>query len=458
MQIMSIRFHLSYLIILSFNLASYSQQKKDLPKIVNWGPEMTEVKNQGDRAACASFATIGLVEYAIKKKYGIELNLSEQYLNYLSLRYSDKKTECTDLHECLEKVKDVGVLLEQDWPYQPSYFRKGYPCDKYNIGDSNSPTVCYSHKGPSIEVQTRLLMPNLSIRVQHPTNIAKVKKLLDHNYPFIFSFPLSGYNAKYDSAKLELTSTYIDEFKLASKSKKKLDAFYDRTDLHFAIICGYNEEKSLFYIRNSWGKGWGNGGIGTISFSELSKYFELVTGFATAYYVKLIDTTGLNIPIVKNVRKIEVTEVTSYPVINKDSTLTLNIQGIIKNLGFRNLEIRSVLVASRTIDGKEVREEMKLSKQEDLLLNDSYARKVWVHSPDSTFKEDLVWSKSNPLKLVFPKEMLLCQKVKEALKDKTTTIILQTRFLTSNDIKENESLLRLDHILDLNSIVKSNGN
>lgn len=428
-------FLLSHLVTFSV----FSQLNPDSAIIVNSASSMTEVKIQGNRLACASFAVIGLIEYNLKKKYGIELNLSEEYLNYLVLENTKEKTEMTSLQACLDKAKD-GVLLEEDWPYQPSYFSKGYPCDTHEMESKSSPSFCYSHFKPPLDIYQKKLKPTFKVRVNSmPYSIEKIQRILEKNHFVIFTYPAEGFNAGYEDGKIWLDSALTARLSIL---KGDDDPYLDSIVNHFAIIYGYDEEKSLFYVRNSWGKEWGNDGNGTISFAELKKYLFSV------FLIKNIDTTGWKASKVKNPSKIKVTEMTSYPVLNKDSSLTLNIQGVLKNLGYKNLEIRCILIASKTIDGKEVREEIKLSDREKVLFQDSFARKVWVHTPDSIYREHLVWSESKPLKFTFPKEILFCKRLREVLKEEDTKIILQTSFYSTSDIIEQERLIRFDHLID----------
>ena len=50
---------------------------QNLPRVVDLSHDMTPVRDQSDRLTCTHFSTIGIVESAIKKDLGIEVNSSE---------------------------------------------------------------------------------------------------------------------------------------------------------------------------------------------------------------------------------------------------------------------------------------------------------------------------------------------------------------------------------------------
>ena len=105
-------------------------------------------------------------------------------------------------------------------------------------------------------------------------------------------------------------------------------------------------DKKIFYVRNSWGKNWGNKGIGTISFTEFFKFPVSIFSFVST------DATAIRFPKTVKQPAIEVSGMKLNPVINPDSSLTLTIQGTINQLGNRNIEVRSELLTGRMVNGK----------------------------------------------------------------------------------------------------------
>ncbi len=63
---------------------SYSEiSTTALPRKVFLKDYQTSIKNQGGRGTCVSFAVAGAIEALYKRKYGLNLDLSEQFLNHM---------------------------------------------------------------------------------------------------------------------------------------------------------------------------------------------------------------------------------------------------------------------------------------------------------------------------------------------------------------------------------------
>jgi hypothetical protein len=89
--------------------------------------DLTCAKDQGRRGTCATFATVGAIEYQVKKKYGLSVNLSEQaYYDRVAALW-DKRLY-RDGHwpsPMLAQAEAESWLfpLEDHWNYNPSKHR-----------------------------------------------------------------------------------------------------------------------------------------------------------------------------------------------------------------------------------------------------------------------------------------------------------------------------------------------
>lgn len=88
---------------------------------------LTCVKDQGGRGTCATFATVGAIEYQVKRKYGLSVNLSEQAYYDRVAAFWDKRLYA-DGHwpsPMLASAESENWLfpLEDHWYYNPSRSR-----------------------------------------------------------------------------------------------------------------------------------------------------------------------------------------------------------------------------------------------------------------------------------------------------------------------------------------------
>lgn len=131
---------------------------KDLPQMVDLSGDMTAVKNQSDRGTCTFFSTMGIIEGTIKKDLNLDLNLSEEFLNYTAKKNGNYESmEGSVVMDNIRAVYHSGLLLEDDWSYQSSWFRKGLPCGDYEATDSNAPKICFSHNRPNEKALKRII-------------------------------------------------------------------------------------------------------------------------------------------------------------------------------------------------------------------------------------------------------------------------------------------------------------
>jgi C1A family cysteine protease len=206
-----------------------------LPKSVDWVKDgaVTDVKNQGFCGACWAFSAVAAVEGARvvqAKKQGIQnvtlVSLSEQQL--LDCDFSD--------HSCLGGLMDnafhfeegmEGFCSNEDWPYVKH--RHWFQCNHYK-GLCNPVSHTKLSSFVDITNSTSSLMKAISIQ---PVSVA-----IDASSP-----------------RFQLYKEGILDFDCGVE----LD--------HGVTAVGYGEEdgKKFWYIKNSWGPSWGEGGYVRLS-------------------------------------------------------------------------------------------------------------------------------------------------------------------------------------------------
>lgn len=388
---------------------------------------MTEVKSQSSRNTCASFTLIALLEYEIKKHSGNDVNLSEEYLHY-SIKKEDNSnhSEITSMMKCTEHASKNGVLFENDWPYVPSFYNRGYPCEKNTEGDSSTPFYCNGHFDPPADIKQKQI--NLKFDVTRiPMSIRKITTwIYEKNQPCAFIFPI-------------IDTNWISNYGHVTVNRKR---YYETTEHnnHYAIICGYDLKKEVFFIRNSYGKEWGNNGYGTISFSDFRKYAG-----AEVLFINVIDTNSFKIKEPLEPFKTTVSFENIEATTNPDQSITLKLQGFIDSLGRRNIEIRSYFIVVHE-NGKKFRIELLSNEVET--VDDYYVCHVWRYRSDSAFITKLIWDEKNPLTILIPNNIVFKTNLQKFVADPNTRIQLLVSYSIGSDTVEDSEnniiFLKLD--------------
>jgi hypothetical protein len=302
-------------------------QLTDLPKLVDLSADMTPAKNQSDRGTCTFFTVIGLVEAAIKKDLGKEVNLSEEYLNYAAKKSGPNQLlEGSVVEDNVKGMRTQGLLLEEDWSYQASWFEKGRPCQDYKATDKSVPKTCYSHNKPNKKAMSRLI----DARGITVTPIAKdtnaiIRFLAEKKRPLIMSVNVN-FKAWPDSGETDYNEDYRNEC---------LEPGSDCGG-HSIILTGYDMEKRVFMFKNSWGKEWGKNGYGTIPFDVVDTYVNEIL-----YYAEV--TGEIKLPEEKSTEiKLNKFEVETY--VNEDKSISIAIDSEVDETSGKMLYISSYLI------------------------------------------------------------------------------------------------------------------
>jgi hypothetical protein len=247
---------------------------KDLPKVVNLSSSMTSVKNQSNRGTCTLFTTMGILEAAIKKDLHLEVNLSEEYLNYETKSTGHfPDDEGSQVGADIEGMQSGGILLERDWSYEPTWFGKGLPCEGYENTDTSAPSYCYSHYAPDASTLKKVISTQ-GIKfgsIEKDTN-AIIRFLAEKRRPLILAVTIN-YAGWPDNG-----NAYYDE----TLRQECLNGTAECGG-HSIILTGYDLNKKVFFFKNSWGKEWGQDGYGTLTFESVDNYFDV----SPLYYVNV---------------------------------------------------------------------------------------------------------------------------------------------------------------------------
>jgi len=196
-----------------------------LPEKIDLRPNCSPIEDQGALGSCTAQALVGNLEFLKVKKLKKLLNFSRLFLYYNERLI--RKTTATDsgasLRDGIKTLVKAGDCLEELCPYNIDKFTTRPNAKAYHNALLYQ-ILGYYRLGSTLEM----------------------KHTLSLGCPFVFGF------AVYDS------------FELAGVSKTGIVPMPQKDERmiggHAVMAVGYEENKQVFIVRNSWGKSWGDHG------------------------------------------------------------------------------------------------------------------------------------------------------------------------------------------------------
>lgn len=185
------------------------------------------IYNQGELGSCTANAIAAAYEFDEIKQDEDSIFVPSRLFIY----YNERNMENTintdsgaSIRDGIKSINRYGVCPESDWPYNILKFTEK-PTDE-----------CYTTAKKHISVKYR--------RVSQ--DIHDLKSCLQEGFPFVFGFIV------YPSFEtIEVTNS--GNMIMPEKNESPLGG-------HAVMAVGYNDEKKVFIIRNSWGTEWGDKG------------------------------------------------------------------------------------------------------------------------------------------------------------------------------------------------------
>lgn len=171
----------------------------------------TPIKNQGSCGSCWAFGTLGAMEAAYKKKYGTTLDLSEQYLvSCNTLGYG-----CDGGWFAFAMCKSPGAIIESCFPYKAV----DAPCTY-----CTNPTRYKVYSYGSVS-----------------NTVTKIKTAIQTYGCVTAAVYVNSYFQAYRSGTFTgCTSGSVN---------------------HAIILCGWDDARGAWRLKNSWGTSWGESGF-----------------------------------------------------------------------------------------------------------------------------------------------------------------------------------------------------
>jgi C1A family cysteine protease len=171
----------------------------------------TSIKDQGNCGSCWAFGTIGAVEAAYKLKYGTTLDLSEQYL----VSCNSSGYGCDGGWFAFAMCKSPGAILESCFPYKAVDAACSYCSNptRYKVASYGSVS----------------------------TSTTGIKNAI-YTYGCVAA------------------AVYVNSYFQAYKSGT-FNSCQNKSCNHAIVLCGWDDAKGAWLLKNSWGTGWGINGF-----------------------------------------------------------------------------------------------------------------------------------------------------------------------------------------------------
>jgi len=227
--------------------------KTTLPNITSW---LNAVKDQGELGTCASFTAIECLKFVHNKD-----SLSQAYMIVKAEQSEDCLNNGLTIGTAMKTAEQTGTIGQSWWKY-PNYLEQVRIINKDQSNTSNW-NVCmripYNHTQESElikfgfqEVKNLFALEQGSCAPGQKCDFRKdedIKVALE-----LYKTPVAIATSVRSNSEWDRTGN------ISTKSG-------DETGYHGVTIYGYDDKKQVFNFKNSWGKNWGNQGLGTISYS-----------------------------------------------------------------------------------------------------------------------------------------------------------------------------------------------
>jgi C1A family cysteine protease len=207
-----------------------------LPTIIDLRLQCSPVENQGNLGSCTANALVGNLEFLELKEQIPYLDLSRLFIYYneRAIEGTVKEDSGATLRDGIKSLVKIGYCAEKMWDYDIKKFAQ------------KPPFRCY------IEARHHRIKEYFSLLTQ-----SELLTCLADGYPFVFGISIYESFESNEVAKNGIVP-------MPSMSERNLGG-------HAVCAVGYDLDKKIFIVRNSWGEKWGNKGYFTLPFDYIDK-------------------------------------------------------------------------------------------------------------------------------------------------------------------------------------------
>lgn len=198
-----------------------------LPTKIDLRPKCGPVYDQGELGSCTANATLGLVQMVEDEETNANRPTPSRLFQYYNTRVIEgtvQQDSGATIRQAIKAVVKYGYCAEAIWPYRVQAFRLKPPLKAYKAAEP--------HKLTASEYQ----------RVAQ--TLQDLRSALAQNHGIVFGF-----------------SVYESFEKVGSDGMVHMPGSYESLlGGHAVMLVGYDDDKKVFIVRNSWGEGWGDKG------------------------------------------------------------------------------------------------------------------------------------------------------------------------------------------------------
>ena len=211
---------------------------ESLPPSVDLRPQCPPVYDQGQLGSCTANAIAGAIQFTQMKEKLAEIFTPSRlfiYYNERAMEGTISSDSGAQIRDGMKSVAQLGACPESMWPYDISKFTDKPPAEAY--------TAAAQHEVKSYSRLTQSLV--------------LMKGCLASGYPFVFGFTVYE---SFESPEVARTG----DVPMPKPSEQPVGG-------HAVVAVGFDDAQQKFFVRNSWGSGWGVAGYFLMPYAYLTQ-------------------------------------------------------------------------------------------------------------------------------------------------------------------------------------------